>query len=354
MTFEPRAATDLRHLRILLRNSGYATGRLRALVAIDDTDEEILSNTGRYSFYYLDPLTESHDPAAVLLEMFLLGGVVPLRRLDLLDPGLVTLLWELRLIERVEDAPERVRGKVTISEYQGCYFLSDRLFENSATGFVVESVEDECMPLHASSIELRRSLAALPGPGSSFLDMGCGTGCQSILAAAGHHRLVGVDLSARAVGYATANATLNGVDARFLVGDCGTYTDSERYGLVAFNSPDSATAFQFINTRLHDLLDAGGTAQIWAVCEVPAADGTLDGVLNRQIHDRGRWLIETSTSDSSPFALNADMVRARRLPWNSLLVDGPQERDAYFDGLARREIVEVLSVVLKLRRRADG
>ncbi|MXM63526.1 methyltransferase domain-containing protein [Streptomyces sp. HUCO-GS316] len=72
--------------------------------------------------------------------------------------------------------------------------------------------------------EVRRAWAArlrswLPGRASDVLDLGCGTGSLSLLAAEQGHRVTGVDSSPAMVDL--ARAKLAGRDAVFLVGDAG-------------------------------------------------------------------------------------------------------------------------------------
>jgi SAM-dependent methyltransferase len=56
----------------------------------------------------------------------------------------------------------------------------------------------------------------LPGP---LLDSGCGTGENTLLAAAGGAQALGVDISPRAIAKATSKAAERGVQARFQVAD---------------------------------------------------------------------------------------------------------------------------------------
>ncbi|MBY8343919.1 class I SAM-dependent methyltransferase [Streptomyces spinosirectus] len=70
--------------------------------------------------------------------------------------------------------------------------------------------------------QVRRAWAArlaswLPARASDVLDLGCGTGSLSLLAAEQGHRVTGVDASPAMVG--RARAKLAGRDAAFLVGD---------------------------------------------------------------------------------------------------------------------------------------
>ena len=71
----------------------------------------------------------------------------------------------------------------------------------------------------------------LPGPASDVLDLGCGTGSLSLLAAEQGHRVTGVDRSPAMVDL--ARAKLAGRDAAFLVGDAAAPpVGEERYDVV--------------------------------------------------------------------------------------------------------------------------
>ena len=56
-----------------------------------------------------------------------------------------------------------------------------------------------------------------------LLDAGCGTGEHALLAAAGGARVLGVDLSRRAIERARAKASERGLEGRFVAGDMLTY-----------------------------------------------------------------------------------------------------------------------------------
>ncbi|MGC9537851.1 class I SAM-dependent methyltransferase [Streptomyces sp. UG1] len=71
----------------------------------------------------------------------------------------------------------------------------------------------------------------LPERASDILDLGCGTGSLSLLAAEQGHRVMGVDLSPAMVDL--ARAKLAGRDAAFLVGDAaGPPVGEERFDVV--------------------------------------------------------------------------------------------------------------------------
>ncbi|MGI5374286.1 class I SAM-dependent methyltransferase [Streptomyces sp. CA-251387] len=84
--------------------------------------------------------------------------------------------------------------------------------------------------------EVRRAWASrlrswLPGRASDVLDLGCGTGSLSLLAAEQGHRVTGVDRSPAMVDL--ARAKLAGRDAAFLVGDAAAPpVGEERFDVV--------------------------------------------------------------------------------------------------------------------------
>ena len=347
------AVHDLSELRAALVAVDYTTERLRSLLSIREPVEAVLANTGRYSYFFANRLARLDAPVAVLFQLFFLSARVPMARLELLPPRLVSLLWSLGLVASPADAPDHVRGVVNVTEFEGRHFLSDPLFENRSGELVVDFPPDGCMPPHASSLELFRALRPLPAA-RSFLDVGCGSGCQSILLGGGAVRVTGFDVSPRAVGFARTNAMLNGIDATYVVADCESFRTDEPYDRVAFNAPDSETAFAFLNSGVDRLLTHDGEVFVWFTHEVTAIDGSVDNALRGRIDGVDRLHVEICLNADSPFALSRDMVRAHKLPAGTLLIKHSTEAGSYFDGLAKRQVVEVVSAVLSVQRREAG
>jgi SAM-dependent methyltransferase len=76
------------------------------------------------------------------------------------------------------------------------------------------------------------------GFAGSALDLGCGAGTLALVAASrGARRAVGVDINARAIALAQANARLNGLRAEFLTGDGVEPVRAERFDLVLAQPP---------------------------------------------------------------------------------------------------------------------
>lgn len=83
------------------------------------------------------------------------------------------------------------------------------------------------------------SQATLIPPGSSVLDLGCGTGVVSVFAAQQAGRVVAVDINPTAARSARINALLNGVEGKVEVreGDLFTPLANERFDVIIFNPP---------------------------------------------------------------------------------------------------------------------
>jgi SAM-dependent methyltransferase len=206
------------------------------------------------------------------------------------------------------------------------------------------------MPPHASSLELFGVLREPVRPGG-LLDIGCGSGCQSILLAAGYERVRGFDPGPAAVGFARANALINGVDAVYTRDRWETFRSEERFDHIVFNAPGWSAAFDFVNSGLDALLEEDGCAQIWVTCQVLASEGSLEGAVRDRVHDLDTWQVETVRHANSPFSLSPENVRARRLPFGTLVVDDPSQAEAFFQDLEAREVVEIVSATLTVSRR---
>jgi SAM-dependent methyltransferase len=345
----PRARERLVDLRELLPAIGYTTESVRQLLRIPERVRTILSNTGRYSMFYLEDLEGIEAPAAVIAQLFLFGGRAPMRRFEQLPTPLRSLLCDFDHVEVVPDVHDALRGSVSITEVEGRYFLSDKLFENRGRGeFVVHRDPTRCMPPHASSLELLARLSTPPGA-RSLLDVGAGTGCQSILRATHYERVAGFDVSPRSVEFARANATLNGAEVSYSVADLRTFAEGEPYDHIAYNG-DPEDVFTFINESMDRLLSPDGAAQIWTRIPVTLAQGSVDGTLRERLRAYGELDIDVAEIDM-PFSLSREQMQARRLPRDSLLIAHPSEREAFFSRLVQAGVSEIVPVVLTIRRR---
>lgn len=333
-----------------LRTSGYTTAEVRSQLGLAEPVEMVLGNIARYSLSCLSELESHKNASAVLARLFLFHGRLSREDLAILPARQVAILRRLGLIKPAEDG-RVVSGAVSVTEYAGKYFVADRLFENLGTSFVVNDGPQLCMPPHASSLELLRALRC-PGTANSFLDVGCGTGCQSMLYANGYRRVYGFDPNERAVMFARANALLNGSSAQYFVDRWETFGVVDGgFDHVVFNAPNSDSAFDFLVSKAAALISEDGKAQTWVRCEVTAEDGGLPGMVERRTGALTRLRISATRNAGSPFSLSRDQIRAGAMPRGCLLVASPREWRSYLRQLAERRVIEVVSATLDASRR---
>jgi SAM-dependent methyltransferase len=339
----PLAGHDLADLRPGLLDAGYRTEALARSLGVPGA-RALLSDTARISLLCGDSLGTS--PAEILGRLFLLCAPVPARVFDGLPRPLTRSLREHGLVQAGADGQE-VLGRVSITEIDGFCFLADRLFENRSGAITVSLPEDMCMPPHASSFELLRAIRPGPG-GSAVLDVGCGSGCLSLPLARAGDLVTGIDISRRAVAFARANASLNGVTARFEHAAWKDYDSGQRYDHILFNTPGPDVAFDFVTAGIPRLLAPGGHAEVWLTCEVLAQDGDVGGTVDRLSSIAPPFGRRVIVNDGSPCALSRAAVASRRRPGHTLVVRHPGEWAGYVESLHRRGVAEVASIVLEL------
>jgi SAM-dependent methyltransferase len=222
--------------------------------------------------------------------------------------------------------------------------------------------DDHVVGLNPPAVLLAR--LTVRGRVRSALDVGCGGGVQSFLAARHAERVVGVDLSPRAVAFARFNARLNDVgNAEFRQGDLFAPVRGERFDLLLCNppyvvSPESQLLFrdggrpgdslcEEIVSRAGDHLEEGGFATVLVNWVIPEGED-WSAPLRRWVAGTGcdAWLVHLDTQDPLSYAAgwnrNDDQARfaAALDRWN-----------AYY---AERGIVAIGMGAVVLRRRASA
>jgi methylase of polypeptide subunit release factors len=345
---------------------GYTLERIARLLQADDPNT-VLTKPGYYAFVCGDELAKQTSPLAVLVQLFLLGSRV---RTGIYRSALPTEVREqlerLGLVSLLSD--ERVEGRITLVELQSCWFLSDKLFEYRGSGqLVLNRAPDAVMPPHESSLYLLRNLAQ-DARWTSFLDVGSGCGCQSILTRPRHARATGLDLNPRAVTFSALNAALNRRDVRFEVADCLTFEDGSRYDHIAFNTPSRPRykagseslanfaselgydfVFSFLERRLEKLLSPEGCCQVWVLLPVLEQQGTPEQMIRDLLPCSSRFHITLQVARRSSVYLSAADAARNRLPRGSYLVDNPSEAGALLEFLRARRVKELLPTLLTLR-----
>lgn len=195
-------------------------------------------------------LLPQRDRLADLLRLFLLRLDVPgAAAADALAPLPVERAERLGMVTRTGDT---VRGNVRILPAGELLFACDRELESDP-----RLPADHVMGVSSSSI----FLASLTVRANirDVLDIGCGSGIQSVLAAHHAKRVVACDINRRALAFTAFNAALNGiVNVECREGSFFEPAKGESFDLVVSNppfviSPASALVFRDSGMRGDDV-----------------------------------------------------------------------------------------------------
>jgi SAM-dependent methyltransferase len=261
----------------------------------------------------------------------------------------------LGLVERTADG---VRPLVALGVTEGLVLAHDRPDPET---FAVRP--DHVLAVGPPALLLARLTVRRPDA-RRVLDLGCGGGVQAFLAARHAQRVVGVDVSPRALAFARFNARLNGIDnVEWRGGDLFDPVAGERFDLVVTNppyvvSPESWLLFrdgggagdgicERIVAGLGSHLEEGGFATVLANWPLGEGEGWAERP-RRWVAGTGcdAWILHSETQDALTYA--------------AVWTRGP-EAAGYADALARwtshyreRGIRAVATGVLVLRKRLAG
>ncbi|WP_028045160.1 methyltransferase [Cellulomonas sp. URHE0023] len=205
--------------------------------------EEVLGAVAADALHREEPVpalraTEgSDDPVAVLVRAFLLGEPVSARRLQAALPSLgIPGATRLGLVRSDGD---QVRALVDLRPYAAVdgggevnWWIASDLGE-LATGNALRT--DHVLGVGGASTTLAQ--VTIRDERRMVLDLGTGCGIQALHASRHSRRVVGTDISARALEFARFNALLAGVRLELRAGSMLEPVADERFDLVVSNPP---------------------------------------------------------------------------------------------------------------------
>jgi SAM-dependent methyltransferase len=341
-----------------LRAEGFGTAPLADLVGV--TPGELLARSHLFGLVLDQRLCRSERSADLLAALFLFGAVVDADRWARRVPRpLRAALERLRLVVVDDDT---VAGAVSITDLEGRLFLSDPLFEHRDGMLAFYANDDLAMPPHYSSLAL---LARCRGSGRALLDVGCGSGCLSVLLADRFPDVTAIDIGERSVWFTLLNAWVNGVRLRCRVQDCFTLAGDRRWDAVLFNAPSEitygdGTGFRwqgddvirrFLATKLDALLAPGGRCLVWGIFGLRTGDPGLEEVVRTWLPAGGGHGVAASVDPHSPFALREANVRSRRVPFGSWVLRDRSDEPRLWEHLARHHVRAVVNATLEITAR---
>lgn len=295
------------------------------------------------------------DDFATLAKLFLLATEVDAQALRrAIQPTDLQALTGLGLIE-TDGSTVWARARLVP---HGDYYIASDADRGRGSDVSYDHVPGVQAPsVTLAKLAVRRRVA-------TTLDLGTGCGIQALLAAKHSERVIATDVSARALGFARFNLSLNGVDnVELRLGDGFEAVGGERFDLIVSNppyviSPDTAYAYRDsglvadalcrrIVASVPDFLSEGGIAHV-LVSWTHEPAGAWDEPLRNWVENRGcdAWLLHYKTEE--PVTHAANWLR----PLGEEDVDSFElALDRWLDYLRRLEIDAIGYGAIVLRRR---
>jgi SAM-dependent methyltransferase len=360
-----RESSRLAPLIDYLRSTGYTLSGIAKLVK--EKDPSALIRNGALSAIMCgDKLEENTTPLATLAQLFLFGGRINRLAYEKSIPEAVRQLLERYALTREVEAG-RMESEVTIVEYESAYLVSDRLFVHHG-GVNIEVLHDADVvwPMSEWSLNLYRALEK-DTRWRTFLDVGVGSGCVSILAHERYARVVGVDLNPRAVAFATLNANLNTAgNVINEIGNCLEPHDSSRYDHIAFAAPGGPSfdetglpvvsyggplghelLLRFLSERVEHLLSPIGCCQAWGIFVVQQEFGSLQKLLEQAL-SRSRLRFTVQPLREGGLYISPQQIAQSKLSWDCHYASRDSQ-PGFLEKLKRNRVREVVSAVVTLR-----
>jgi len=232
--------------RRALRSAGYRPDRMRVMLRSEG--ENVTPRPEDVPV--VERLLPERDRLADLLRMFLLRLDIPAARAaDALAPLPLERATRMRVVMQ---GGGTVRGAIRVLPAGEQLFACDRELESAPV-----LPADHVMGVSSSSIFL--ASLTVRRPVGDVLDVGCGGGIQSVLAAYHAKRVVACDINPRALAFTAFNAALNGLtNVECRTGSFFEPVEGEQFDLVVSNppfviSPDSAMVFRDSGMRGDDV-----------------------------------------------------------------------------------------------------
>jgi hypothetical protein len=226
-------------------------------------------------FFQISQLKNKNEPVDILFLVFFFEEKVSQQDLlNLFSNEEIKLLVENSILTDLGDA--LYKSAVAIHPYQDHCFFTDLNYtpgvthEMDAACYAI-SVESRYLAGHSERMETEK-----------VLDLGTGCGIQAILAAKKSNNVVGVDLTSRAVNFATINAAFNNVEnVKFKTGSVFDPVNGQKFDSIVSNPPiclPSTEEDQFygdkviktILVELKDYLSQNGICQM--ICHMAAPE----------------------------------------------------------------------------------
>lgn len=220
-----------------LKDLGLAAGKIHELLGLEDP-ADLYPLEYRYLPLFEERSAESDALLNHIIRLFVLG--LPGKRANIeqaLGTADLELLCDLGFC-CIEQSV--IHANFTLLPFEDLLIATDKVFLN-----IDECGRDQYLSsdnlvwrLDKTSYIMSRGLVRTPC--KSALDLGCGSGLQSLLLSCYAEKVTGVDINPRAINLAGFNARLNGItNVEFICGDLYQPVNDQKFDRIVSNPPSA-------------------------------------------------------------------------------------------------------------------
>lgn len=351
---------SLNEIREYLQSQNFSLNHMAKIAEIDDP-VEILSAAVATSLGYGD--LKANSTLAVIARLFVFGYSVSAESFEEHLPVRIREIL-LRHAFVVTNSFNEIQSQVALLEYEGFYFLSDKLF--SIGKDAVPEVNDESdavWPMAVWSITLYQKLSK-SDQWKTFLDVGCGTGCMAILVHKRYSKVVGIDLNPRSILFSKINAKINQVkNVSFMEANCFDWSIQTRFDHLSFAVPSGPSlaksgamvtyggelghelALRFLREGVDLNLSEQGCSELWAVFTVNRKYGSVLNLIKSSVPNL-KLSLTVEEMNSGGLYLSGEDIESGQLPFMSHYSGHGNEQ--FLRRLKELQICQVTPALVKL------
>lgn len=360
---------EISNLLKALSEIGYSSPAVAHVFRMAKPVHSLLTSPGFCALVYYDTASKGTSAIAVLGAMLACGGWIETGIYESVVPRAVREMLESCGF-LVELPGNYVRAGITLHEFRSKWFFSDPVVERKPDELLlVGAFENHVDPPNYSSLSLLLNVEKPRAEDDRFLDIGCGTGIQSIFASMSYKKVVAIDVNDRAVAFSKMNAVIN--DAEIYTKNC-SYTQfdvTDRFDRLVLNSPSVPRyrsglnevgtytsslghdlALKFMSERLPGLLREGGLAEVWSILSLQEGLGGVPDLLRRSVPGIEQFNVDVLLERKSPFGLSKQQIAARTIPRDSFLLASPDEADLLLKFLRVQRIERVVPAIFRINK----
>jgi len=220
-----------------LKDLGLTAGKVQELLGLE-IPSDLYPLEYRHLPLFVERLAESQSPANHVLSLFVLG--LPGKK-DIIEQTLgaadLELLCSIGICTMDQEV---IHANFTLFPFEDLLIATDKVFLNIDDHAKNEYLSSDNLVWRLDKTSYIMSRGLIRTPSKATLDLGCGSGLQSLIMSRSAEKVTGTDINPRAINLAKFNALLNGItNVEFICGDLYQPINDQKFDRIVSNPPSA-------------------------------------------------------------------------------------------------------------------